>query len=101
MTGNRHMPAQRDVRVQPKSNTDDHSQVSESVAKPCLVTVLGFDRNDVLFKSDKVGAVQWRDSDGLIVAMLVKMKPDVWGFSRRGDYDWEENLKIYGNSDLT
>ena len=101
MTGNRHMPAQRDVRVQPKSNQDDHPQVSESVAKPCLVTGMGFDRKDVLFKSDKVGAVQWRDSDGLIVAMLVKMKPDVWGFSRRGDYDWEENLRIYGNSDLT
>jgi len=101
MTEIRHMPVMRDVRVKPKSDPDDQIQVSESVAKPCLVTVLGFDRNDVLFKSDKVGAVQWRDSDGLIVAMLVKMKPDVWGFSRRGDYDWEENLKIYGNSDLT
>lgn len=95
------MPAQRDVRVKPKIDPDDRTQVSESVAKPCLVTVMGFDSRDVLFKSDKVGAVQWRDSDGLIVAMLVKMKPDVWGFSRRGDYDWEENLRIYGNSDLT
>ena len=60
---------------------------------------MGFNKDDVLFRSDKVGTVQWRDSDGAIVALLVRMKPDVWGFSRRGDYDWEEVLSIYGNPD--
>lgn len=66
---------------------------------PALVTVMGFDKSDVLFRSSQVGTVQWRDSSGKIVALLVRLKPDIWGFSRAGDDDWDEVLKIYGNPD--
>ena len=73
--------------------------VSESKSGKNMVTVMGFDKNDVLFRSEEVGTVQWRDSDGMIVGLLVRLRPDIWGFSHRGDDDWEENLKIYGNPD--
>lgn len=78
-----------------------HSGVSpsESKAAPNLVTVLGFDKNDVLFRSDKVGCVQWRDAEGKIVAMLISLKPNVWGFSQRGEEDWPQVLERYGNPD--
>ena len=72
---------------------------SESNAAPNLVTVLGFDQKDVLFRSDKVGCVQWRDADGKIVAMLISLKPNVWGFSQRGEEDWPQVLERYGNPD--
>ena len=68
---------------------------------PALVTVMGFDKSDVLFRSNQVGTVQWRDSSGKIVALLVRLKPDIWGFSRAGDDDWDEVLKIYGTPDAT
>ena len=76
------------------------SPLSSSVSGSGLVTVMGFDRKDVLFRSDSVGAVQWRDSNGKIVALLVRLKPDMWGFSNRGDDDWEEVLEMYGNPDV-
>ena len=77
------------------------SSVADSKASPNLVTVMGFGNKDVLFRSDEVGVVQWRDSSGEIVALLVRLKPDIWGFSRRGDDDWKENLDLYGNPDRT
>ena len=76
------------------------SPLSSSVSGSGLVTVMGFDRKDVLFRSDSVGAVQWRDSNGKIVALLVRLKPDMWGFSNRSDDDWEEVLEMYGNPDV-
>lgn len=63
---------------------------------PNSVTVMGFDRDDVLFRSDNVGTVQWCDSEGVPVALLVRLKPDIWGFSRRGEADWDEVLKLHG-----
>jgi hypothetical protein len=96
------MPISRDISVNvPSVTVDDGPSVNASKASPSLVTVMGFDKKDVLFRSDKVGTVQWRDSRGDIVALLVRLKPDVWGFSRRGDDDWEEVLGIYGNTDAT
>ena len=94
----REMPVARDVSVRPRAKEQDKSPVS-SVSNPGLVTVLGFDKKDVLFRSDKAGTVQLRDGHGAIAALLVKIKPDVWGFSRRGDDDWEEVVRIYGNPD--
>lgn len=97
------MPSKRDVSVGGCTGGDRHAAelpISKSKSTPSLVTVLGFDMNDVLFRSNEVGAVQWRDSDGTLVAMLVRLKPDTWGYSRRGDDDWEENLRIYGNADI-
>ena len=69
------------------------------VTTPNMVTVMGFDKSDVLFRSDQVGTVQWCDGEGAVVALLVRIKPDIWGFSRRGDDDWPEVLRIYGNAD--
>lgn len=95
----RKMPASRDVGVKNEKTAPSQVDVVSTKAAPSLVTVMGFSKDDVLFRSNKVGTVQWRDSDGLIVALLVRLKPDVWGFSRRGDDDWEEVLAIYGNPD--
>ena len=64
-----------------------------------LVTVMGFDRKDILFSSKQATVIQVRDSAGEIVALFVRLRNDVFGYSRKGDRDWEENLKIYGNPD--
>ena len=64
-----------------------------------LVTVFGTDRDDVLFSSDQAGTVQWRGPDGRIAALLVRLRPGVWGFSKAGDDDWDEVLKLHGNPD--
>ena len=85
----------------PNAKNLSGSRVDPSVVKmvsaPNMVTVTGFDRNDVLFSSADVGTVQWCDSNGRLVALLVRMRPDVWGFSCKGDDDWEEVLGIYGS----
>jgi hypothetical protein len=96
------MPVSRDISVKaPSFKEDDGIPIANSRSSPSLVTVMGFDKKDVLFRSDNVGVVQWRDSGGVIVALLVRLKPDVWGFSKRGDEDWQEVLGIYGNPDVT
>ena len=97
----RDMPVIRDVSVHNTEPDVDETSAVGSKAASGLVTVMGFDKNDVLFRSDEVGTVQWRDSSGEIVALLVRLRPDIWGFSRRGEDDWEEVLKIYGNPDAT
>lgn len=93
------MPVARDITVHREAAQNEEPSPVASVASANLVTVMGFDKKDVLFRSDKVGTVQWRDSTGAIVALLVRIKPDIFGFSRAGDDDWEEVLKIYGNPD--
>lgn len=96
------MPALRDISVhKPGVNIPEIKQenVQRSRSSAGLVTVMGFDRNDVLFRSDKVGTVQWRDSKGEIVALLIRLKPDIWGFVHRGEDDWPEMLEKYGNED--
>lgn len=108
MSGKR-MPISRDTRVNGPSGLvgasptpqENGAEVASSKAAPCLVTVMGFGGRDVLFRSDKANIVQWRDSNGEVVALLVRLKPDIWGFSRRGDDDWEEVLSLYGNRDVT
>lgn len=98
------LPISRDVRVPratetaPAPGRDAHQD--GGAAAPNLVTVMGFDRGDVLFRSDEVGCVQWRDSDGAVVALLVRLKPDLWGFSRRGEEDWPQVLEQYGSPDI-
>ena len=95
----RKMPISRDVTVHREAAPEKEPSPVMSRAAAGLVTVMGFDNHDVLFRSDQVGTVQWRDSTGKLVAMLVRMRPNKWGFSKIGDDDWEENLKIYGNPD--
>lgn len=82
-----------------EENGNADSSLLKSKATPNLVTVLGFDQKDVLFRSDKVGCVQWRDAEGKIVALLISIKPNVWGFAQRGERDWPQVLARYGNSD--
>ena len=100
------MPVGRDVRVAKAEADESPSAASESGTgdseKPNLselVTVMGFDRKDVLFSSNQATVIQVRDSAGEIVTLFVRMRKDVFGYSRKGDRDWEENLKIYGNPD--
>ena len=99
------MPVERDVRVgkDGRGETQSPPSSSASVGRSLsgLVTVTGFDRKDVIFESDKVGTVQWRDSKGEPVAMLVRLKPDVWGFSMKGDDDWQQILDMYGSRDIS
>lgn len=103
------MPVRRDVRVQKADGNASCTSVpgthgakgSEPSKLSGFVTVMGFDSKDVLFSSDQVGTVQWRDSKGDIVALLVRLKPDIWGFSRRGEDDWEQVLERYGHPDIS
>ena len=78
---------------------DEGAEVASSRSVPGTVTVMGFDRNDVMFRSSDANVVQVRGSNGEISAMLIRIKGDIWGFSRRGDDDWNEMLAIYGSSD--
>jgi hypothetical protein len=97
------MPKGRDIRVlRPEPSHADAvagADVATSVATPELVTVMGFGKDDVLFRTYNANIIQVRDSNGVIAAMLVRLKPGIWGFSRRGDPDWEENLGLYGSED--
>ncbi len=88
-------PAENQVKKEPTT-----AEVVESVSMPSLVTVMGFDKHDVLFRSDEVGCVQWRDSNGKIVALLARIKPHIWGFSKHCDADWNEVIAQYGNPDV-
>ena len=75
------------------------AEIASSKSAPCTVTVLGFDQNDILFRSDKANVIQVRNRAGEIAILLVRMHGEVWGYSRRGDEDWNEVLAIYGNKD--
>lgn len=94
----RKMPIAIDLAV-PVVKADSGPSPVGSKATPGLVTVMGFGKDDVLFRSDQARVVQWRDGDGEIMALLVRLRPNVWGFSRSGDDDWNEVLEIYGNPD--
>lgn len=93
------LPVSRDIAVHKETALSKEPSISSSKASGCLVTVMGFDKNDVLFRSNEVGTVQWRDSTGTIVALLIRMRPDTFAFSRNIDDDWDEVLKLYGNPD--
>lgn len=105
------MPQARDIRVagmgslpsmpgvDPTKDAIAGAEISASRSSPELVTVMGFGKNDVLFRSDKANSIQVRDGAGAIVCMLIRIKPGIWGFSKRGDRDWTEVLGIYGNDD--
>lgn len=106
------MPIGRDVRVHRDGAVESASvtnavpdkvaDILEDAPDPSnLVTVMGFDREDVLFRSNDVGAIQWRDSNGVVVAMLIRLKPDVWGFSCRGDDDWDQMFEKYGSPEIS
>jgi hypothetical protein len=106
------MPIRRDVRVRkvgvdasapvPNTVSDKGADIHETAPDLSnLVTVMGFDNKDVLFRSNSVGAIQWRNSNGEVVAMLVKMKPDVWGFSCSGDDDWPQMFEMYGRPEIS
>lgn len=100
MNGRRKMPVSRDVRVrrdEARTGEETSAKRPEERGMANVVTVTGFDRKDVLFQSDSVGTVQWRDQEGEVAAMLVSLRPGIWGFTRRGEEDWEENLRIYGS----
>lgn len=91
-----------DISAEEPSEGKSSSGVSplDSRALPNTVTVTGFDREDVLFRGNNVGCVQWRDVNGEILGLLIQIKPNIWGFSRRGDPDWPQVLEQYGNPDV-
>lgn len=75
------------------------AEIASSKSAPCTVTIMGFDNKDILFRSDKANVIQVRNSAGEISMLLIRLKGDIWGFSRRGDDDWNEVLALYGNKD--
>jgi len=96
-----HMPKGVGYRVERKDlgRTMEGADIASSKSAPCTVTVMGFDSKDVLFRTDKANVIQVRNGAGVISALLVRLKGDIWGFTKRGDEDWEENLALYGNKD--
>lgn len=100
MSGSRSMPTGTGSRViRNPEREKEGAEIASSKSAPCMVTVAGFDRNDVLFRSDKANVIQVRNKSGEISALLVRLTGEVWGFSRRGDDDWNEVLAIYGIKD--
>ena len=64
-----------------------------------LVTITGFDKTDVLFRSDGVGLIQIRDADGDLVALFIRKNRLLWLFCARGDPDWDETVRLFANPD--
>ena len=98
----RDMPRLRDISVRKTSPSPAEpapSSAETSRSTPGMVTVMGFDRNEVLLRSDKVNVIQVRGPSGEITAMLIRLKPNIWGFSKSGDEDWSQVLALYGNED--
>ena len=95
------MPVARDVRIHQMDAKDaaESEALTASVAAPGLVTVIGFDKGDVLFRSDKANVIQIRDAAGKISTLFVRVRRNLWGMVRRGDDDWDECLAMYGSSD--
>lgn len=94
------MPISRDISVPQRDEkpTEDSVRLAKGTPSDAnVVKVMGFGKDDLLFRSDSVGTVEWHDSDGRPVALLVRIKPDMWGFSRRGEPDWLQVLGKYGN----
>ena len=59
------------------------------------VMVLGLGPYDVLLDSPDASAVIVRGRDGEPSAILARLSRDIWGFSKRGDDDWDEVVSIY------
>jgi len=62
------------------------------------VMVLGLGPSDVLLDSPDASAVIVRGRDGEPSAILARLRKDIWGFSKRGDDDWDEVVSIYCGS---
>lgn len=100
MSGNKKMPTGTGTKVQRNPQREmEGAEIASSKSAPCMVTVAGFDRNDILFRSDKANVIQVRNRNGEISVLLVRLSGEVWGYSRRGDEDWNEVLAIYGIKD--
>lgn len=100
MSGNKKMPTGTGTKVQRNPQREmEGAEIASSRSAPCTVTVAGFDRNDILFRSDKANVIQVRNKNGEISVLLVRLSGEVWGYSRRGDEDWNEVLAIYGIKD--
>lgn len=92
------MPIVRDVTVKkPK----EEAKVGEEKPNPLagLMTVTGFDKNDVLFRSNTAKVLQWRDGDGDLIAMLIRINKRFWGLCMNGDDDWQQMVELYAHDD--
>lgn len=74
--------------------------MSDKSDKANLMVVTGFGgKDDVLFKSPDARCLQWYDSDGELMAMLIRVNGKLWGLCMRGDDDWAEMVKLYATSE--
>ena len=104
MIHNKKFPESRDIRVKrtdsaPPDEKAGINGLKTGSGSPGLVTVTGFGKDDVILRTNKANVIQVRGSDGNIAAMLIRIKPNIWGFSKAGDEDWGEILSLYGVSD--
>lgn len=93
---NKKMPVIRSVKdTAPSCEEEVNVDATKPLTMSNSITIFGYGGNDVLYHSNQARIALWRDSAGSPIAMLVRLKPSIWGFSKRGDPDWEENIKAY------
>lgn len=93
------MPIVRDVTVRPPKKEQEGVERQKSNPLAGLMTVTGFDKNDVLFRSNAAKVLQWRDGDGDLIAMLIRINSKLWGLCMNGDDDWEQMVRLYAHDD--
>ena len=58
-----------------------------------MVSVYGSGVKGPLLQSNDVRLIQIRDGEGKVQAMFFRLTDMLWGFTSRGDEDFEEHLK--------
>lgn len=96
---NKKMPIVRDVVV--KSNAEDKPMTEAEEDNPLsnLMTITGFDKDDVIFRTRSAKVLQWRDADGELMAMLIRINSKLWGLCMRGDDDWDQMVAQVAHDD--
>ncbi len=58
-----------------------------------MVSVYGSGIKGPLLQTDDARLIQFRDDNGNLMAMMVKIGKGMWGFVTKDDPDWEDTVK--------
>lgn len=58
-----------------------------------MVSVYGSGIKAPLLQSNDARLIQIRDENGDLIAMMFKLTDAIWGFTTKGDSDWEEHKR--------